>query len=345
LKKLRKLFERRTLNFERPILNTPALFEVQSSISLIQSSKFKVQYPLFKVRSSKFNTPTLFKVQCSTFNVRCLLAFFLAVSLFGQTQSDLDTQRLHKISQQEQKIYRQLETNPDFYTAEDLEHKLGEIILAYSNYLSENPDDVSALILYGKLLRQLGENERAFKAFLKADALDPDIAVVKQQIGNHLVETGNGKAALTFYLNAVELEPEVPEYNYALGEILHVFRDEFTRDQLFTRDSLDREMLKAFQATARLNPENFDVQMRLGEAYYDLATPDWKAALLHWEKLRKTTPDYNELRGQILDLHRARVLAKLGRKEEASELARGITQPGLQTSKEQILEEMARHDR
>ncbi len=285
------------------------------------------------IRSSKFDA------RCSKF----FLVFLFAISLPGQTESDLDTQRLYKISQQEQKIYHRLETNPDFYTAEELEHKLSEIILDYNNYLSENPDDVSALILYGKLLRHIGETEQAFKIFLKADALDPGIAVVKQQIGNHLAETGNGKAALTFYFNAIELDPDVPEYNYALGEILHAFKDEFVKDQLLTRDSLDREMLKAFKAAARLDPENFDVQMRLGEAYYDLATPDWKAALLHWEKLRKATPDYNELRCQILDLHRARVLNKLGRDEEASALATEITQPGLQASREKVLEEINRN--
>ncbi len=282
---------------------------------------------------------SMFKVRCSTF----IAIFLLTTSLFGHTESDLNTQHLYKIIQQEQKIYQQLETNPDAYTTEELEYRLGDIIFAYDNYLSENPNDVSALILYGKLLRRTGENERAFEVFLKADALNPDIAVVKQQIGNHLVETGNGKAALTFYLNAVELKPEVPEYNYALGEILHTFRDEFTEDKLLTRDSLDREMLKAFQAAARLAPKNFDLQMRLGEAYYDLATPDWRTALLHWEKLRKATPDYNVLRCQILDLHQARVLNKLGRDEEARTLAIGIQQPALQASRQEILEKFDRH--
>lgn len=308
------------------------MFDTQNSNSNIQRSKSDIQNSL--------------NIQRSTFNVRSstfIPLFFLAASLFGQTQSDLDTQQLYRISQQEQKIYHRLKTEPDFYTDDDLEHELGEVLRAYGNYLSENPEDVSALVLYGKLLRRIGENEQAFKVFLKADENDPAIAVVKQQIGNHLAETGNGKAALTFYLNAVELEPEVAEYNYALGELLHIFRDEFLNDQLFTRDAIDREMLKAFRIAAQLDPENFDVQMRLGEAYYDLENPDWKTALLHWEKLRKATPDYNELRCQILDLHRARVLATLGRQQEAGELLNEVTQPGLQSTRQQILEEIARH--
>ncbi len=307
-------------------LKKPRELRTLNSENLKPHSTFLIQSSMFDFRRSKFK-----------------VLFLLAASLFGQTQTDLDTQRLYRISQQEQKIYHRLGTDPDFYTDEDLEHELGEVLRSYSNYLSENPKDVSALILYGKLLRRIGENDQAFKVFLKADELDPAIAVVKQQIGNHLVETDNGKAALMFYLNAVELQPEVPEYNYALGEILHIFRDEFLSDQLFTRDAIDREMLKAFRTAAQLNPDDFDMQMRLGEAYYDLESPDWKIALLHWKKLRKATPDYNELRCQILDLHQARILVTLGRKQEASELLNGVTQPGLQITRQQILEEIAQH--
>jgi cytochrome c-type biogenesis protein CcmH/NrfG len=255
-------------------------------------------------------------------------------------QSDLNTQRLLDISTREQKIYQQLSADPEFYSANDLERHVNELIRSYSSYLSENPDDVSALILYGKLLRRVGKNEEAFKAFLKADELDPKIAVVKQQIGNHFAETGKGKAALTFYLNAIELDPEAAAYHYALGEILYTFRDEFLEEAIFTRDALDREMIKAFRTTVRLQPDNFDSQMRLGEAYYDLARPDWKAALLHWDKLRKATTD-DALRAQIIDLHKARVLGKLGRTVEAKELAATIVQPSLQQSKQQVLAELS----
>lgn len=256
-------------------------------------------------------------------------------------QSDLDTERLLDISKREQQIYQQIAADPEFYSGDDLERHFNALILSYSSYLSENPDDVSALILYGKLLRRIGKNEEAFKAFLKADDLDPQIAVVKQQIGNHLAETGKGKAALTLYLNAIQLEPDVPAYHYALGEILYTFRDQFLEEKIFTRDALDREMLKAFQTAVRLEPDSFDGQMRLGEAYYDLASPDWKAALLHWDKVRKATPSDDQLRRQILDLHKARVLGKLGRTEEAKELAATIVQPSLQQSKQQVLDEMS----
>jgi cytochrome c-type biogenesis protein CcmH/NrfG len=268
-------------------------------------------------------------------------AIVLSCSLTANpAQSDLDTRRLLDISQREQQIYQQIAADPEYYSTADLERQLNTLILSYSHYLSENPNDVSALILYGKLLRRVDKNEEAFRAFLKADEVDPKIAVVKQQIGNYFAETGKGKAALTFYLNAISLAPEEPTYHYALGELLYAFRDSFIEESIFTRDAIDREMLKAFKTAASLEPDNFDAQMRLGEAYYDLSSPDWKAALLQWNQLRRKTAPDDTLRRQILDLHKTRVLGKLGRIDEAQALALTIVQPALQQSKQQVLNEL-----
>lgn len=261
--------------------------------------------------------------------------------LLGAGASDLASKRLLAIAEKEADVYRKIAEDPEFYSEDDLDRRIHELIQSYSNYLVDQPDDVSAYILYGKLLRRVQEYEQAFMAFLKADELDPEIAVVKQQIGNHLAEEGKGKAALTFYLQAVELEPETAAYHFALGQLIHDFRGEFIEGGIFTRDALEREMLKAFRQAAALEPKNFDYQMRLGEAYYDLTSPDWKGALIHWNKLRKRAETM--LQSEILDLHRARVLGKLGRAEEARALLGGVLNPALQKSKRQVMDEISVH--
>ena len=81
--------------------------------------------------------------------------------------------------------------------------------------------------------------------------------------------------------------------------------------------------------------------MRLGEAYYDLISPDWKSALIHWNELRKRVE--NPLKVEILDLHRARVMGKLGRFEEAIALTDTVLAPSLQQSKEQVRADIAQH--
>ena len=262
-------------------------------------------------------------------------------SLSAAGDSDLASSSLLAIAEKEAKIYQKIAEDPEFYSANDLDRRINELIQSYRTYLLEQPNDVSAYILYGKLLRRVQENEQAFIAFLKADELDPEIAVVKQQIGNHLAEEGQGKAALTFYLRAVELEPQTAIYHFALGQLIHDFRQEFIEDGIFTSDALEREMLKAFRRAAALEPENFDFQMRLGEAYYDLTSPDWKGALVHWNKLRNKA--LTTLQGEVLDLHRARVLGKLGRAAEAHKLLEQVLSPALQHSKQQVHDEIAQH--
>jgi tetratricopeptide (TPR) repeat protein len=262
-------------------------------------------------------------------------------SLSAASDSDLASSSLLAIAEKEAKIYQKIAEDPEFYSANDLDRRINELVQSYRTYLLDQPNDVCAYILYGKLLRRVQENDQAFMAFLKADELDPEIAVVKQQIGNHLAEEGQGKAALTFYLRAVELEPQTAIYHFALGQLIHDFRQEFIEDGIFTSEALEREMLKAFRRAAALEPENFDFQMRLGEAYYDLTSPDWKGALVHWNKLRKEA--LTTLQGEILDLHRARVLGKLGRAAEAHKLLEQVLSPALQYSKQQVHDEIAQH--
>ena len=255
--------------------------------------------------------------------------------------ADLATERLLDIAEEEAAIYKQLAEDPGQIPERDLERRIDELITAYRGYLLEHPEDVDALVLYGKLLRRAGDRKGAFESFLKADELDRELSVVKQQIGTYLAEVGKGKAALPFYLQAVELEPETAVYHFGLGQLLYRFRTAFIEAGIFTRDALDREMLKAFRRAARLEPGNFDFQMRLGEAYYDLDSPDWKAALLHWRELLDENAS-DELRRAILSLHLARVMGKLGRIEEARAMAQTVEQPALQHSKEQVLEALSR---
>ena len=264
---------------------------------------------------------------------------FLLFATVALAQSEHATQRLFDIATKEENIYKKIAEDPDYYSEDDIERRIVELLQAYEAYLKDNPDDVSALILYAKLLRRTGEDEAAFKIFLHADELDPRIAVVKQQIGTYMAEHGNGKVALLYYQQTVELEPDNAIFNYSLGQLLYQFRDDYLEADMFSRDALDRETIKAFGKAAALAPDNFDFQVRLGMAYYDLASPDWRAALLHWNHTAKRFDD--PLQTEIITLHKARVLGKLGRRKEARSLADTVKNPALQQSRQQVLDEIA----
>lgn len=274
----------------------------------------------------------------------CSLIAIATIANAQTTEAEAEafaSERLLTIAKKEEKIYQRIAEDPDFYSNEDLERRIRELAHSYSTYLSDHPDDPEAYILYGKLLRRMGRSNEAFTAFLQADELDPKVAVVKQQIGTFLAEAGKAKGALTFYLQAVELEPTVALYHFGLGELLLTFGQDYIDTGIYTRDAIDREMLKSFKTAASLAPENFDYQMRLGEAYYDQASPDWKAALVHWSNLKRDTQ--TGLQMEIIDLHRARVMSRLGRYEEAKALAGTVENPALQMSKQQVLDEISQY--
>ncbi len=162
--------------------------------SILYPNRKRMPKPFLRIRPSPGHTRynnRVIKLACIT-----LIAYWLVPGGLARGQStDLASNQLLAIAEKEAAIYRKIAEDPDFYSETDLDRQINELAQSYRHYLADQPDDVSAYVLYGKLLRRLEQYDQAFVAFLKADELDPRIAVVKQQIGNHLAEQGKGKAA------------------------------------------------------------------------------------------------------------------------------------------------------
>ena len=101
----------------------------------------------------------------------------------GESLSDLE---LSKIIEQQNRLLR----HGKDWSEDELTRQAQQIVTSYESYLLENPNDLNALLLFGKFLRKTGLHESAVSLFLQADQINPNIAVVKQEIGNFLVEDG-----------------------------------------------------------------------------------------------------------------------------------------------------------
>ncbi len=209
----------------------------------------------------------------------------------------------------------------------------------YDRLIAENADSVLAYISYGKFLRRVGRREDAHFMFSRANQLDPEIAVVKQQIGNYLAEEGQHAGALAFYMAAIELEPKEAAYHYSLGELYAYFGNKFLKDGIFTAQAIDNQMLAAFRSAAELDPGNLDFALRYGEAFYDLFKPDWKEALAVWEEI--STRELSELEADAVRLHRSRVLIELGRQDEATDLLSREVMPPLESTRQELLNRLS----
>ncbi len=220
-----------------------------------------------------------------------------------------------------------------------LRGELQSVIKSYDVLIQKSPDFAPAYVSYGMLLGKVGMTREAVAILLKANKLEPDIPVVKNEIGRFLAEDGKLVEALPWIMSAVDLEPKEPLYHYHLGKLLTEGRDDFIKTGQFTRASLDKAMLEAFRRAAELAPANFGYAYRAAEAYYDLEVPKWDEALAAWKKLDAgvETP----LEHQTLWLHQANVLLKQGKPAEARALIAKVTELTLQKQKQTLLDQLA----
>ncbi len=248
-----------------------------------------------------------------------------------ETTENLAKQRLTRIVERQQVFYDKV---GEGVSQETLLLKAQNIADLYQGYVNDHPDDVEALILFGKFLNELGRSDAALTVLTRADYLDPKIAVVKQQIAAAFLSEGLFREALPMLLEASSLEPEEPLYYYQIGQFLYVYREELVEDGFLSHREIDRQMLSAFREAANTAPEERDYLIRYAEAYNSLRSPRWKEALEIWEKLEDSAVSQREV--EAIALHQARILIRVGDFDKAKEKLSSIENPALFQTRDQL---------
>lgn len=237
------------------------------------------------------------------------------------TLSLLERQLLEVIAAEDRLEQLASSPEPDEREVQRIFH---DVVRDYEGIIARNPNHLESRLLFGKLLSRYGDREGAYQQFLLAARINPEIAVIHQELSTYHAEEGDPTRAMAYALNAVELAPEVPAYHFGLGQLLAAYRPEYLAEGVYTEAEIDREMLAAFQTAASLKPDSLDLQLRYGEAFYDAAEPDWETALAHWRWLLGW-PGLTPLRTDAIHLHILRCLIELGR-WEAAEAEAGFIQ-------------------
>ncbi len=250
-----------------------------------------------------------------------------------------DDERLADIAVEDRDFFQALAKNSKTWSNEERDRRAQAIHDKYYSYLLAHPRDVNALVLYGKFLYRTGQDDMAFEAFRHADALEPGLAVVKQQLANYLAENGQYKLALEFLHQATALAPNEPLYHYQIGELLNYFYESFLTDKVFDVATLNKTMAAEFAKAAELAPQQPAYAWRYAESFYDMVNPDWKAALAAWTGLVPHTTNPTLL--EMLRLHCARALLELGRLDEARLLIEQPVLPALEASRLELARRLA----
>lgn len=229
--------------------------------------------------------------------------------------------------------------------AEDHRPRLQAIVREHEALVTAHPEFAAGWAAYGLFLCDpLVRDERVALALLfKANGLDPDLPVVKNQIGVLLAEQGRVLDALNYFLAASDLAPREPLYHFQIGLLLDEARDVFERSRAWTPEVVDRTILAAFGRAVELAPERTDFAYRAAEAYATLHQPRWADAAAAWARLEDRLTE--DLAIQTVRLQRARALWKLGLAGDARDLVAEVDARELASQRGRLLEEFAAEER
>ena len=227
---------------------------------------------------------------------RLLLAVLCAAALRVRADGgeSLPESTLKQITGRQQALLADAAKQGENLDAEGLKSQLQGICHEYDLLLESSPDFAPGYVAYGYLLWQVGMKKESVGLLLKANALDPDIPLVKNEIGNYLAEEGKPLEAVNYFLAAIKLEPTEPLYHYELGKLLRDAREDFLNSGDWTRDSIDGGMSEAFRRAAELAPDNFRYNWDYADSFGFLPKPDWDQALKLWAVVEDKAPGPEE---------------------------------------------------
>ncbi len=268
-----------------------------------------------------------------------LAGVVLASSLVAVESENMAERNLRRIVERQKALFADAAKQGEKLDESNFKQQVQEVTHDYELLLRNNPSFAAGYAAYGYLLGKIEMRKEATAMLLKANQLDPDLALVKNQLGNLLAEEGKPVQAAPYFIAAIKLEPNEPLYHYQLGTVLAEARDDFIKVGEWTRASLDNAMHHAFQRAAELAPDRFEFAYRYAESFYDMEKPDWDAALKMWSTLEEKAP--TAIERQTMRLHAANICIKLGKLAHARALIDTVDDPKLQGQKERLLPQLA----
>jgi len=287
--------------------------------------------------------------------VLLILAIPLAAVSFGQEAAESDTGEtpssesmaaylLKDLNEREQSAYKRYERALATEDVHSIKTELQSIVDGYEALISAAPNYVAAFISYGMMLHRIGERIPSNAMLIRADQIDPYHAIVKNQLGNYQAEEGNYPEAMGFYQMAIDLRPDEPLYHYQLGNLLFSYKNFFIDDKLFLPEGIDLEIQNRFRKAAMLAPAHLPYRLRYAQSFFDIARPNWEAALEEWQQLVNFVESPEEK--QMMQLYMAKTRFEMGHHTAAQKIIKGIDEPSLEHSKDILLKQInAKHPR
>lgn len=245
---------------------------------------------------------------------------------------------LRQLVEQQRELLASAAKAGENFDEQNFRMQVEQLCRGYEELLRANPKMAAGYAAYGYLLSKVDQRKHSIAMLLKANQLDANLPLVKNQIGNYLAEEGKPLDAMPYFMAAIKLAPEEPLYHYQLGTLLYEARDDFLKSGEWKQEAIDRAIHEAFRKAAELAPDRIEFTYRYAESFYHKDPPDWDGALKAWSELELKAP--TEIERQTMRLHTANVLLRQGKPAKARAVLDAVTEEALQKEKQKLVAEL-----
>lgn len=211
---------------------------------------------------------------------------------------------------------------------------------AYRAFLERQPGHVSGRIAFGSFLSDTGREAEARVQLEKALELDPNNAVIHNNLAGIYGHRGPVTNAFVHYEKAIALEPNESLYHHNFATTVFLFRKDVREH--YGIDDEQRVFDKAlglYRKALELDPDNFILASDLAQTYYGIRPPRHDDALAAWRHAHGLAGDDLEREGILL--HLARIQVQAGRFDEARSNLTRVTNSNYGVVRERILRTLA----
>lgn len=194
---------------------------------------------------------------------------------------------------------------------------------AYQQFLSRHPANVPALLAYGSLLDDLGEDTAAAEQWEKARALAPENPATWNNLANHYAGSGNELKAFSYYEKAIALATNSVTYQRNLGSAIINLRSNAMAYYSLSEPAVLDKGLQLLRIAEQAQPDDFALATEIAQTLYAIRPPRPGELQAAWRRALELAGDDVEREG--VGLHLARVQLLAGKPEEARQILGTVT--------------------
>jgi tetratricopeptide (TPR) repeat protein len=233
-----------------------------------------------------------------------------------------------------QNFYKQGAGVPNEELNKRIMERFAPVRKGYEDFLRHHPGSAHGYLAYGSFLNDIGDEERAARAYEKSRQLDPKNPAAWNQLANYYGEHSPVTNAFAYYAKAIELNSNEPVYYQNLATTVYLFRKDAMQFYGLTEPQVFDKSLALYQQAMKLDPNNFPLATDYAQSYYGIKPLRTNDALVAWTNALQIARDENEREGVFI--HLARIKMIVGNYAEARAQLDAVTNADLADLKNRL---------